>query len=749
MTGRPNDLEVIHQWAKGDEIVLDNVPMHVEGGIGYQLTNVYPRPERSGEPQPADHPYNATHTQRTWVQGQLRRDLIEPADVGVYWDGLAWTFTRGKLGARLKVVKIPEPVGWPGGMVTPHKRVGHNMIYTAGNINGKIYEYRAVDGQLHNPGGGGEVIFFGTVKNKGVVFRTEGTVPSTIDSWLYIPTTAGYTRMSTATNEVKYAPDAHAIDTVGMAIHENKLYRLLSTGVVESIIHHDDDWLPIATIPDGSEPRNIYETYDDDGNRVIGVTTSSGLFLLDHDNGILWMTDLRYPEHAYQGYAAVQWRADDWISVGVGIHRRVGGLVTPEGLDNYDGLPESLAGGFICDGCASYNWLVMAVAGTINPGEINEFPPPEGEKVGVTEGLPYPIVIGGPGSTNLIGTNRMGALFAWNGMGWGKLHQWNRPPTRVEVTMIMNATREERQQHLFFGDYDGGAYLIQIPSDYYNPLFSPGLPLEREWTLEESRIDWNAPDTPKLAKQLNFKVDHLWHQMKDPAGQPHPYYNEIDVVLNWRDLDGITHTSEDAEVLGGPGPYPFIDQNNTPTGRLTLAVIPEHDAANTPWLSNSRRSNTVGWEWYGSSLGVRELLATGLPHESIWLTYYGKNDVRAGNPNFPDEINRAPQPLTTGLLEWRTIIVRKWMRPNRVWTFVIDAATAIKGESQEDVLAILDGICLKVGGVPLVIGDRMYIVDVTRLDGANETGLSPQAKRTITCLEFTDVTYEDSIPPVK
>jgi hypothetical protein len=44
--------------------------------------------------------------------------------------------------------------------------------------------------------------------------------------------------------------------------------------------------------------------------------------------------------------------------------------------------------------------------------------------------------------------------------------------------------------------------------------------------------------------------------------------------------------------------------------------------------------------------------------------------------------------------------------------------------------------------VPLVTGDQFYIVDVTRLDGSGEAGLSREARRTITCLEFTDLQYE-------
>ena len=44
--------------------------------------------------------------------------------------------------------------------------------------------------------------------------------------------------------------------------------------------------------------------------------------MLDADNGMLFETDLTFPEHAYQGSGACAWRADTYLSVGVGIHRK-------------------------------------------------------------------------------------------------------------------------------------------------------------------------------------------------------------------------------------------------------------------------------------------------------------------------------------------------------------------------------------------------------------------------------------------
>lgn len=743
---REVDAILEQKWEAGVQIRLNNVPMEIRGGIGYQLTNVYPRPERQGEPGPADHPFNATHTQRTWVSGQLHRDLQEAADIGVYWNALAWIQNRGKLGAALKVRTIPLPpddLGKPSTprMVVPHKRLGDNFIFTVGDVNGYIYEYVAATRSLQNPDRGDPVRFRGSITNKGVTFQAPNATDDSVERWLYLPSITGYTRINDQ-YEVVHAPDPVDVYVVGMAIHQNKLYRLTAAGQVQTLIRHDDQWAGVdgevggilALVPDGSEPRNIFETFDDDGNRVIGVSTSTGLFLLDHDNGILWQTDLQYPEHAYQGLGACRWRADDWISVGVGVHRRVGNLVTPEGLDNYDGLPDPFAAGFIVDLAPSYNWLLAAVAGFYgqDPSDI-----PVTQAHEVSTNLPAPIV-GIGHSANFLNVNRMGAIFAWNGLGWGKIAEWNHPPTRVEVGMIKDTSRGDLEQYCFFGDFAGGCFVIEIPSSYYNPLISPVLPLERTWYLEEGRLDWDTADTPKIAKQFNCKVDRLFDTMNlGPGPDTHDYFNEIRVICHWQDLDGIYHRSDDInDPISGPtpytpGPWAFVDdtRDHNPIPYLTLNAPDKY--------GNSRQTFSIGWEMYTQD---KVKLATGLPHLEIWMEYEGHNDLRA------EQEGREVNELTTGILEWRTIIGRKWMRPNRVFTFEIDVEASLKGQSEEDLLGFLDACCLKVGGVPLVVNDKFYIVDVTRLDGANEAGLSPRGTRTITCLEFTDITYEDSVP---
>ena len=116
------DVTLIERWIEGTEIVLDNIPMNVTGGIGYQLNNVYGTKQRQGEPGPDDHPYNSTHTQRSWVQGQLVKNLQEAADVAKYWRGHVWNQTRGQLGHALKVEKLtiapaPSDRGYPDGPV--------------------------------------------------------------------------------------------------------------------------------------------------------------------------------------------------------------------------------------------------------------------------------------------------------------------------------------------------------------------------------------------------------------------------------------------------------------------------------------------------------------------------------------------------------------------------------------------------------------------------------------------------------
>jgi hypothetical protein len=727
------DVTLIERWIEGTEIVLDNIPMNVTGGIGYQLNNVYGTKQRQGEPGPDDHPYNSTHTQRSWVQGQLVKNLQEAADVAKYWRGHAWTQTRGQLGHALKVEQLTiypgtTEEGTAQGMVVPHDRLGGRFYWTSGNVKGHILVFDPATLSLVWPGGV-STRFEGTVSNVGVTFRTDSPVDNEVEEWLYIPTTAGYTRID-VNGDTEDAPEGFAWATVGLCIHEDKLWRLTTSGQVFSLLHHDDHWELKGTIPDASEPRQIWRDYDDDGNRVICVGTTSGMWMLDADNNKLFETDLTFPEHAYQGWGATSWRADTYLSVGIGIHRKVGTLITPAGLDNDDGLPHPYSGGFITDLEGSYNVLMAAVAGEAPPGE-DEAPLARDELFGVTQGLPLPLLSSGT-QANFLGINRMGALFAWNGLGWHEMYTWNRAPTRVVVNQVTDSAAQ-RFNYCFFGDHDKGAFAIRLPMTYYNPLESPTLPLDRHSYLEESRIDWNTPDVPKVAKQFNIKVDRLFHVV-NPGVNQIVCRNRIEVICNWRDLDGIDHVSEDPNSRPPlyPGPYPFSYDGISIEPYLTLH-------ADDP-TGNSRRSAPIGWGRY-RNITAPMYLPTGLPHEQIWFSYRF-----VGHPQDPDPLLYDPRiDLTGGIIEWRTIIARKWMRPVRIWTAQIDANTAIKGVSEQRVLELLDGMCLKKEGVPFVHGDKFNIVDVTRLDGTDMTGLQPQGSRTITLLQHLDHTYEDPI----
>jgi hypothetical protein len=704
-----DDSTLIEEWIEGSQIVLDNIPLVIEGGTSYNLQNVYGRNQRFGEPGPDDHPYNTTYTQRSWIGGLLIHDSLISRDFTKGWDGDAWVQTRGALGAGLEVHQIALPVGAPAGACTPLVSMDRTMYVAVGNSNGHIYEFVEADHTLRNPGGGGVKTFEGSVNNTAVRFRVSND-DLTTTTQMYIPTTTGYTRMG----EDFTTHDEEGLPTIAFVIHEDKIYRLCSNGQVYFALDHDDEWRYSAVLPDDTEPRNAYRAADDEGNRTVAVTSSGGQYLLDHDNGILYATDLTFPEHAFQGYGATIWRVDDYISVGVGIHRKAGGLIVAAGLDDNDGLPAPLAGGFITDLEPSYNMMFAAIAGPV----IGDDAPTIHESAfGLTQGLPYPLVGSGE-NAQYLGTNRVGAIYAWNGLGWSKFAQWNRPPTRVVVDMIRNATEVETHQHVFFGDVDGGFFTIHIPSGYYNPIQAPNLPLRRNSYYESSRIDWGAPDVPKIAKQINLKPDLLTHKPDENT----TYNNEIQVVMKWRDLDGMEHSSEDADVLNGPGPYPFCSFDST-TGR-GIAPIPYLTLTG----DNSRRSASIGWERYKNT---GKLLATGLPHDAIWPLFRFKGD---------------PDSDTTGaVIEWYTLLCRKWMRPNRLWSFRINAQTAIKGVSEHGVFELLDSICLKKSGVPLVTGDHFYIVDVTQLGGSDEPGLNPRGTRTITCMEFTDLTYEDSI----
>jgi hypothetical protein len=91
---------------------------------------------------------------------------------------------------------------------------------------------------------------------------------------------------------------------------------------------------------DGALTANwIYEDRDVMGNPVLMVVTTGGVFSFDPAGPTLYQLDLQFPNHPSQGLTACNWRGEQYIAVGLGVHSFTGSNIGAMGLDRDDGLP--------------------------------------------------------------------------------------------------------------------------------------------------------------------------------------------------------------------------------------------------------------------------------------------------------------------------------------------------------------------------------------------------------------------------
>jgi hypothetical protein len=94
--------------------------------------------------------------------------------------------------------------------------------------------------------------------------------------------------------------------------------------------------------------------------------------------------------------------------------------------------------------------------------------------------------------------------------------------------------------------------------------------------------------------------------------------------------------------------------------------------------------------------------------------------------------------LSTPIIEWYTLVGRKWMRTVRVFSFQVDATQSNQGDDSVSISEHLYNTARTKGGVPLVVGDDFYVVDVTTDSGNTEAGMTGASYHNITCVEFIE-----------
>lgn len=621
-----------------EEIVLNNVPFRVNGDIGFEIANIYARPIRQGDPEPADHPVDSTITQESHQGGIGTLRYKGDEDRGNCWFSTLWMMTNNTLSLppRSDEYSVGDD-SEDASLAFVHDRIVGSMIVTFGQ---KLKRWNESTDQFDDPGSPQSLI--SEPVGGGVTWGNK-TTPRKV----YIPQGPTYQTFDGST--VGSGPALEG--AIDFCVFEQKLFKLDANGDVKFTVD-GSSWDLKGTIPTEFRPRRLFVFYNKGGDYALHVSTSGAVYALDFANEILQETDFSFPDHPFQGYGATRWRADAYVSVGIGVHRNTQGLISAVGPDGRDGLPEDYASGYFTDLYPAYNdmfGLIRGVDLTFTPHEETsdlEMPPPQ---TFYSEKAP--------------GTYAM--LLAYNILGWHPRWIGTREPTNVKVFS------QESTYRVMWGTR-GRIYTQKLPTGYYNPTYvQHSTPLERFGEHLTPYYNWGFVDTPKIIKYFELKS----------VGCDEKNYITIDYRID---------DSQDWQTL-------------TPDGIRT----------------NGQQRLLIGFQDIGGTT-----LHVGLAHERIQFRFRQYGD--------PDN------PYATPSISWYSLVGRKWMRAVRVFNLSIDCSTPYKGRSERQLSDELFIASRKKGGVPLVIGDELFVVDVTTNAGNIEAGETYSAMHSISCVEMIE-----------
>lgn len=621
------------------------MPLLVVGPIGFELTNIYGRKIHQGDPGPNDHAVDSTITQESHQGGIGTLVYRGDDDRGNCWFSTAWMQTSRQLSLPPKTFSYAGDLTEYGFI---HDKLNNVMYASMGTDllkwTGLTYEALTVP-----------VSLTATPVNPGVTWGDQNTTDK-----LYIPFGSGYDTYDGGSHDTGVMVSGKG--PISLVVWEEKLFGLADDGSIYMTTDGaSGTWTLKGRIPSSVTPRKLFIWLDRDNQPAVHISTSGSVFALDFVNNLTVETDLKFPDHPTQGLGAEMWRADAYISVGLGIHRQSNGLIQAVGPDGRDGLPDEFSSGYIRAIGGGYNEYYVSIV-----GERLDFTPVE-EAYDLNIGIPEMMTSQDPG--------RYGLVLGYNGFGFHP--RW---VGQVEPTNIRTVSHGG-YYWLMWGS-KGYLFWQRLPIGYYNPSFSTAdIPLERTAYHITPYYNWGLTDSPKIMKYLELKA---------------------------KDMGAVTGSSEENYIEV----YYQIDDD---TEWTPLRTAQQGNPINT----NGQHRLLIGYD----TIDGRQY-HSGLAHERIRFMF-----VLQG---------RASDDLATPIMEWYTLVGRKWMKAVKVFQFQVDGTNTHK---QNDPLTIKDHIeatARKKGGVPLVIGDQEFIVDVTTDSGTLEPSLSWSGYHNVTCVQFIE-----------
>lgn len=410
-----------------DEVLLDGFPFKAVGGVvNRQNLATFQRKSVIGDYTRDSNPVLSTWVMTDWAGGHGIHSLEEGADVARYRFGVI----NARSPRQLTIPEYAVPIASPNdGVAYPLGQIAANGdLYFAFDTD--IYEWDEANAEFDDTTDN----LTGAPVARGVSFKGK----------LYIPLGTSFDTYDGATvaNETDF-------NAVSFTLWDRRLLGLASDGQIWQTLdgstwtNDGDD----ALIDESHAPRKIVPFYDRQDFPLPMVVTDQGVWAFDPSGPSLYQTEVMYPAHRDHGLGAAKWRGELFLSVGMGVTKYNGSIVSAMGLDRDQGLPDDIRGKIV-DLLGEYNGLYALVSGAEFQDDFVE-----SLEWDATDDQWY----ASPGTA-------VSSLHIWTAYGWHCL--WASGALSGNPTwMCMSSTTDAYRLWFGYGDY---AITMKLPTDFAN-----------------------------------------------------------------------------------------------------------------------------------------------------------------------------------------------------------------------------------------------------------------------------------------
>ena len=274
--------------------------------------------------------------------------------------------------------------------------------------------------------------------------------------------------------------------------HDERLWGIDSTGQLWWVFEPGETETNDAKIQLGNNSvTSMFVGYDSQGNDIIYVGTTRGLFAHDYGNRRFVETRLRLPFHPDNGKGADSWRTSMFFSAGLGVNKydidTSKAQVKQMGPDRDDGLPAARRG-TIRQLVPSHNELLaiidatsIASAGALFQSQV----PGDADFADADQGLSH--------------------IMGWDEFGWER--KWLSDNDTGSITWL-HVSDAYNQYRMWWGQ-NQRVYHMQIPPNIINPVYVTDLPYATSGSHETPDFTGGQSEVDKLAVRLQVEVSGM------------------------------------------------------------------------------------------------------------------------------------------------------------------------------------------------------------------------------------------------